>query len=213
MQKVTNITIEVALAKDGVKKKTKTKWYQHVYKFESSENWYSHFVKEKTPLYPVGTVVKEMEYEMDQYGGNIKSMVVGSIPAADAQHTHGTGQGEATHTVSSHEVTPQGIMGVPPAAYGKQHPVWMCMRWSTDLQLSRMDRIYPKHTEKEGETFPDLLELADEIVANGWFMFTQIKGLIGGKNPEEMKAAERQAVAGIGSPDLPPLEPEGDIPF
>jgi len=71
-----------------------------------------------------------------------------------------------------------------------------------------MDRIYPKHTEKEGETFPDLRTLADEIVANGWFMFTRVKRLIEGKNSDPMKESSGEPKQ---EPDLSMLD--DDIPF
>jgi len=201
MQKATNKTVEVSMVKDGTRGNG-SKWFKNVYKFEGSDVWYSHFVKENTPLYPVGTVVKEITYDTDQYGGNIKSLVVGSVPS----------QGDQSTTPD-----PPGIMGSPPVTSGKQHPIWMCGRWATDLQLARMERLHPAHTE-HGDTFPTLHQLADEIATTSFYLFARMNAALEGKLPdpagleEPLQEPAGSLSGGSIENEEPPL-PEEDIPF
>jgi len=202
MSKATNKVIEVSLRKSDVKKDGKP-WYKNVYKFEGSEQWYSHFVNEKTPLYPVGTVIKEIEYTVDQYGGNIKKLIVGNMPKPD-----GGDQSGAASKPTGTEVL-NAIKNRLEGNYGKEHPIWMCGRWGTDLQLARMERLHPAHTD-QGDTFPSLQQLADEIVTTSWFLFTKFKALIQGKGPGPVGHEEP-----VQEPDQEPSPSsfEDDIPF
>lgn len=204
MPKATNKTIEASVTKNGTKKDDTT-WYRNAYKFEGSDVWYSHFIKKGTPLYAPGTVVKEIEYETNQYGGEIKSMVVGSMPAPGS--SSGPTKG------------PLGYEAAVAKDYGKQHPIWMCKRWATDLQLARMNRLYPEYVEGKEDKFPTLQKLADEIVTTAWYMFTRTKALIEGRGPDPFEPIDSEP---IQEPDMspdnePPIEeppiPEDDIPF
>ena len=204
MSTAINRIVRQAFVNDGVRKSGKgkgTAWFQNAYFFEDSDTKYKHFVKEGTPLYPPGTVIKELEYETDQYGGNIKKIIVGSMPKPD----DGDQSGGASRP-SAIDPSPA-IQNRLDKDYGKSHPIWMCKRWATDLQLMRMERLYPAHTEKDGDTFPSLQKLADEIVVTAWYMFTRTKALIEGKGPVTTGSGGSEEP--VQEPDLP----QDDIPF
>lgn len=97
MFKVTDVNVIFNNIKTGIissGNRKGQKWVRHAYKFMGLEDWFSHFVQEGTPLYPKGTILKEVTYEEDpQYGNTIKGLIVASIPKeAEKESSGGSGK-------------------------------------------------------------------------------------------------------------------------
>jgi len=207
MFRIKNVGITAASEKRGTANDGR-KWLKHGYKFMGVDGWFSHFVKEGTPLYPKGTVVKTLDYEESGDFQNIKQMVVQSMPKPDEA---GTSSGPS----------PIEVRKLHPWE-NKDHPVWFCGRWATDLVIARAEKATPK-VLSEVDLGTSTVEIASTI-------YTGLSQLLKSPNPPGyMKNAESTGEAKAETQDAgleePPQEPalgpnqfdqdypEDDIPF
>jgi len=135
MFQLKNIGIVASSSKTG-QKQDGTQWLKHGYKFMGVEGWFSKFVSPGTPLYSKGTIVKELQYEDDGQYKNIKQMIVQSVPKPDAQ-----GGPSVAQKLNPWE--------------NKEHPIWFCGRWATDLVVARMEKITAKEVNEVSGTLGD----------------------------------------------------------